>query len=79
MKGFTLVGYTDGTHTFELNKDYRVTTDNFSIVNNTVNLVSVWKENEYTRTHRDIDVINAMRIWMGLQTLTYDQLYAKEY
>ena len=37
-----------------------------------------WKENEYTRTHRDIDVINAMRIWMRLQTLTSDQLYAKE-
>ena len=28
------------------------------------------KENEYTRTHMDIEVINAMRIWMGLSALT---------
>ena len=37
-----------------------------------------WKENEYTRTHRDMEVINAMRIWMGLPTLTSYQLYDKE-
>ena len=37
-----------------------------------------WKENTYTRTHRDAEVVNAMRRWMGLSTLTTDQLYAKE-
>ena len=37
-----------------------------------------WKENEYTRTHRDIEVINSMRIWMELPALTYNQLYTKE-
>jgi alpha-amylase len=25
-----------------------------------------WKENTYTRVHRDQDIINAMRGWMGL-------------
>ena len=37
-----------------------------------------WKENEYTRTHRDIEVINSMRIWMELPALTYNQLFTKE-
>ena len=34
-----------------------------------------WKENTYTRTHRDIEVVNAMRKWMGLNTLSEGQLY----
>ena len=37
-----------------------------------------WKENTYTRTHRDAEVVNAMRRWMGLSTLTTDQLFGKE-
>ena len=37
-----------------------------------------WKENTYTRTHRDSQVVNAMRQWMGLSTLSTEQLYAKE-
>ena len=37
-----------------------------------------WKENTYTRTHRDREVVNAMRQWMGLSSLSSDQLYAKE-
>ncbi len=53
MKGFTLVGYTNGTKTFKLNTAYDVSTDNFKINidnnnNYTVNLVSVWEENKYT-------------------------------
>ena len=35
-----------------------------------------WKENTYTRTHRDLEVVNAMRKWMGLSTLSADQLYS---
>ena len=34
-----------------------------------------WKENTYTRTHRDIEVVNAMRKWMGLSTLSEGELY----
>ena len=37
-----------------------------------------WKQNTYTRVHRDAEVVNAMRRWMGLSTLSSDQLYAKE-
>ena len=37
-----------------------------------------WKENTYTRTHRDREVVNAMRQWMGLSSLSSDQLYGKE-
>ena len=27
-----------------------------------------WKEGVYTRVHRDQDIINSMRAWMGLST-----------
>ena len=37
-----------------------------------------WKEGTYTRVHRDQAIINAMRQWMGLSTLTTTQLFAKE-
>ena len=37
-----------------------------------------WKEGSYTRVHRDIDVINAMRGWMGLNHLTEDELFRDE-
>jgi hypothetical protein len=29
-----------------------------------------WKEGRYTRVHRDYDVIQAMRDWMGLPKVT---------
>ena len=37
-----------------------------------------WKEGTYTRVHRDQEIINAMRGWMGLKALNEDQLYGKE-
>ena len=37
-----------------------------------------WKEGTYTRVHRDQQIINAMRQWMGLGTLTNTQLFANE-
>ncbi len=91
MKGFTLVGYTDGTHTFELNKDYRVTTDNFIINKNnnnyTVNLVSVWKENEYTLklTKNNADPLisgvieNGQEIKVNGQSVNYKEIKLKYY
>ena len=37
-----------------------------------------WKEGTYTRVHRDKDIVNAMRSWMGLSQLSEDQLYGAE-
>ena len=37
-----------------------------------------WKEGTYTRVHRDREIINAMRYWMGLSNLSEDQLYGAE-
>ena len=37
-----------------------------------------WKEGSYTRVHRDQGIINAMRQWMGLSTLTEEELYGAE-
>ena len=37
-----------------------------------------WKEGSYTRVHRDKDIINAMRSWMGLDELSEEELYGKE-
>ena len=37
-----------------------------------------WKEGSYTRVHRDNGIINAMRQWMGLNSLSAEQLYMKE-
>lgn len=37
-----------------------------------------WKEGSYTRVHRDMEVINAMRGWMGLNPLSFDELYGEE-
>ena len=37
-----------------------------------------WKYGSYTRVHRDKEIINAMRYWMGLESLSDEQLYAKE-
>ena len=37
-----------------------------------------WKENTYTRVHRDQEVTNAMRRWMGLGALNSEQLYGNE-
>ena len=39
---------------------------------------SNWKEGTYTRVHRDKDIINAMRSWMGLEELDDEQLYGAE-
>ena len=36
-----------------------------------------WKENTYTRVHRDAEVINAMRKWMGLSTISMDNIYGR--
>ena len=32
--------------------------------------VEGWRGSDYTRTHRDLDIINAMRGWMGLGKLS---------
>ena len=37
-----------------------------------------WKEGTYTRVHRDQATVNAMRRWMGLSTLSEEQLYGAE-
>ena len=37
-----------------------------------------WKEGSYTRVHRDQATINAMRQWMGLSSLSSEQLFSKE-
>lgn len=37
-----------------------------------------WKEGTYTRVHRDQQIVNAMRKWMGLNELTEDELYGAE-
>ena len=37
-----------------------------------------WKEGTYTRVHRNIDIVNAMREWMGFEYLTENELYEKE-
>ena len=37
-----------------------------------------WKEGEYTRVHRDLQIINSMREWMGLNILAKDNLYKNE-
>ena len=39
---------------------------------------SNWKEGSYTRVHRDMATINAMRKWMGLEELNEQQLYGAE-
>jgi hypothetical protein len=33
-----------------------------------------WKEGVYTRVHRDIEIINAMREWMGLYKVSNNEL-----
>ena len=37
-----------------------------------------WIEGEYTRIHRDILIVNAMRDWLGKPQLTEEQLYGEE-
>ena len=37
--------------------------------------INNWKEGTYTRIHRDINIISAMREWMGLNLLNKDELY----
>ena len=37
-----------------------------------------WKEGKYTRVHRDLNIVNAMREWMGLNYINEEELYAKE-
>ncbi len=37
-----------------------------------------WKEGSYTRVHRDIQIVNAMRKWMGLNSLNENELYGDE-
>ena len=37
-----------------------------------------WKEGSWTRVHRDQQIINAMRQWMGLGSLSATQLYGAE-
>ena len=39
---------------------------------------SNWIEGEYTRVHRDKDIINAMREWMGFEEMTENELYDGE-
>ena len=35
-------------------------------------------EGNYTRIHRDIDIVNTMRTWLNLNTLTDEELYGNE-
>ena len=37
-----------------------------------------WIEGSYTRVHRDLDIVNAMREWMGLDALSEYNLYKNE-
>ena len=37
-----------------------------------------WKEGEYTRVHRDLEIINSMREWLNLESMTEEELYAGE-
>ena len=37
-----------------------------------------WKEGDYTRVHRDLDIVNAMREWMGMDALSEKNLYENE-
>ena len=37
-----------------------------------------WKEGTYTRVHRDLGIVNSMRKWLGLTTMTEDELYEIE-
>ena len=37
-----------------------------------------WKEGTYTRIHRNIDIVNAMREWMEFEPFTENKLYEKE-
>jgi alpha-amylase len=39
---------------------------------------SNWIEGTYTRVHRDLQIINSMREWMNLPTMTEDELYEGE-
>ena len=39
---------------------------------------SNWVEGEYTRVHRDKDIINAMRRWMGFEPMNESELYDAE-
>ena len=39
---------------------------------------SNWVEGEYTRVHRDKDIINAMRKWMGFKVMNESELYDGE-
>ena len=34
-----------------------------------------WKDGNYSRIHRNIDIVNAMRRWLDLQQLTEEELY----
>ena len=38
-----------------------------------------WKNGTYTRIHRDINIINAMREWMGLKVLSDNEIYENAY
>ena len=37
-----------------------------------------WKEGEYTRVHRDLRIVNSMREWLGLHTMTEEELFKIE-
>ena len=37
-----------------------------------------WVPGNYTRIHRNIDIVNAMRNWLGLSTLNEEDLYGPE-
>ena len=37
-----------------------------------------WIEGNYTRIHRDLEIVNYMRQWMNLEPLTEDELYLEE-
>ena len=39
---------------------------------------SNWIEGGYTRVHRDLDIVNAMREWMGMDPLSENDLYKNE-
>ena len=61
------------TRTFPYRKAYNpisIGYDNGDIYN--------WVEGEYTRVHRDLSIINAMRTWMGLNNMTDYELYNNE-
>jgi len=61
------------TKTFPYRKAYNPLSTGYDTGNE-----SNWVEGEYTRVHRDKDIINTMRKWMGFEPMNESELYYAE-